>query len=49
MNTNSPVGDGSLVHVVTLDCKDGAHAKRCLDALAFDPAKDTLRIDLSRG
>lgn len=45
MKTNGPGGDGALVHVVTLDCKDEAHAQRCLDALANYGRPDALAFN----
>jgi quinol monooxygenase YgiN len=33
MSTSNPQPEGQFVHVVTLDCKDGEHAKRCIEAL----------------
>lgn len=33
MNMPSSASEGSLVHVVTLECKDDEHATRCLAAL----------------
>lgn len=34
MNGPGSVSNGKLLHVVTLSCKDGANAARCLEALA---------------
>ncbi len=34
MNEDSIANEGKFVHVVTLDCKDEEHAKRCIEALA---------------
>ena len=45
MGKNIPGSDGSLVHVVTLACKDEAHAKRCLAALASYGRPDALAFN----
>lgn len=34
MSTNESKTAGDLVHVVTLECKDEANAKRCIEALS---------------
>lgn len=34
MTNNNSTNDGQFVHIVTLDCKDEEHAKRCIEALA---------------
>jgi quinol monooxygenase YgiN len=34
MNEVDSMHDGRFVHIVTLECKDAEHAKRCIDALA---------------
>ena len=36
---------GNLVHVVTLECRDGEHAQRCLDALATYGRPDALAFN----
>ena len=42
---SQPSGDhGSLVHIVTLDCRDSEHASRCLDALANYGRPDALEF-----
>jgi len=33
MPTRTAEEPGNLVHIVTLECRDGEHAARCLDAL----------------
>jgi len=40
-NTESP-DDPNLIHIVSLDCKDADHARRCLEALANDGRPDAL-------
>jgi hypothetical protein len=42
MTTSNPSGAARLVHVVTLACKDQAHAARCLEALAAYGRPDAL-------
>ena len=37
--------EARLVHVVTLDCKDDAHARECLGALANYGKPDALAFD----
>ncbi len=34
MNEGNSAREGTCVHVVTLDCKGGDYAKRCMEALA---------------
>jgi quinol monooxygenase YgiN len=41
VNPDSP-GGGSLIHVVTLDCKDAEHAARCIEALTAYGQPDAL-------
>lgn len=36
---------GNLLHVVTLECKDGEHAMRCLEALAKCGRPDALAFN----
>jgi len=45
MSTNSSIGEGSLVHVVTLDCKDESHATQCIEALANHGRPDALAFN----
>jgi hypothetical protein len=42
MNTPDPPTAGRHVHVVTLECKDADHARRCLAALAEYGRPDAL-------
>ena len=37
--------EGKFIHVVSLDCKDEEHAKRCLEALASYGRPDALAFD----
>ncbi|MDH5670362.1 MAG: hypothetical protein OEY86_20365, partial [Nitrospira sp.] len=37
--------EGACLQVVTLECKDGEHAKRCLDALAAYGRPDALAFN----
>jgi len=45
MKTHDSTSRGRLLHVVTLECRDGEHAKRCLDALAAHGRPDALAFD----
>lgn len=45
MITENSTSGGSLLHIVILDCKDGAHASRCLDALANYGRPDALAFN----
>ncbi|WP_455377171.1 hypothetical protein [Petrachloros mirabilis] len=42
MHTSHIKFEGEFVHIVTLECKDADHAKRCLDALKNDGRPDAL-------
>jgi len=42
MTTPSTNGTGRHVHIVTLACKDAAHAARCLEALGAHGRPDAL-------
>ncbi|MGE0812288.1 MAG: hypothetical protein AB7O28_00270 [Vicinamibacterales bacterium] len=42
MTTPTPSRDASFMHLVTLECKDEAHAARCLAALAAHGRPDAL-------
>jgi len=43
--TSNPTAEGQLVHVVTLECKDGEHAERCLAALTNHGKPDALSFN----
>ena len=45
MKTKNPSAEGKLMHVVTLECKDSDHARRCLDALANYGKPDALSFN----
>ncbi len=45
MDMNDQEQEGQLVHVVTLDCKDDEHARRCLEALANYGRPDALAFN----
>jgi len=45
MTNDNPAHEGQLVHVVTLDCKDKEHAKRCIEALANYGKPDALAFN----
>jgi len=42
MDTPTSTAQGRLVHLVTLECKDGEHAARCIAALAEYGRPDAL-------
>ena len=42
MTTNGSTANGSLLHVVTLECKDGEHARNCIAALEAYGRPDAL-------
>lgn len=42
---DNPVNAGQFVHVVTLDCKDEEHAKRCIEALTNYGRPDALAFN----
>lgn len=45
MNDDSTAGEGRFVHVVTLDCRDEDHARRCIEALANYGKPDALAFN----
>jgi quinol monooxygenase YgiN len=45
MTKDNPAHEGPCMHIVTLDCKDEAHAKRCMDALANYGRPDALAFN----
>lgn len=45
MATNDSRTGGQLLHLVTLKCKDDAHAQRCLGALENHGKPDALAFD----
>ena len=45
MAVSESTSAGPFVHVVTLDCKDGEHAKRCIEALANYGRPDALAFN----
>lgn len=45
MQTNNLAIDGKLIHVVTLECKDGEHATRCIAALSEYGKPDALAFN----
>lgn len=45
MNTSNSTSEGTRVHIVTLECKDADHAKRCLDALKNYGKPDALSFN----
>jgi len=44
-SVSGPTAEGNLVHLVTLECKDGEQANRCLDALATYGRPDALAFN----
>lgn len=45
MNKEKSAGEGRFVHVVTLDCRDEDHARRCIEALANYGKPDALAFN----
>ena len=45
MNADNSKSEGTLVHVVTLECKDEEHAKHCIEALASYGRPDALSLN----
>lgn len=45
MKSQDHTSTGKLIHVVTLACKDGEHAKQCLEALANYGKPDSLSFN----
>lgn len=45
MSPDNPSAAGPFVHLVTLACKDEAHAARCIEALANHGRTDTLAFN----
>jgi hypothetical protein len=45
MQTHTSTAAGQLLHVVTLACKDGEHATRCIDALTNYGKPDALAFN----
>lgn len=44
-SVSGATAEGTCLQVVTLECKDGEHAKRCLDALATYGRPDALAFN----
>ncbi|MGA0116549.1 MAG: hypothetical protein ACO3IW_13480 [Burkholderiales bacterium] len=45
MANDNPANEGQFVHIVTLECKDSEHAKRCIEALANYGKPDALTFN----
>jgi len=43
--TTPATGDNACIHIVTLACKDAAHASQCLDALTHYGKPDAIAYD----
>jgi quinol monooxygenase YgiN len=45
VNNHNSISEGQFVHIVTLDCKDEEHARRCVEALANYGKPDALAFN----